>query len=139
MQARAGEGVQILRSILAGGDYLRAAPRDRGLRRRRGGLLLGGDVVRHLTLPTREGSVTLEARRIATIEPRGEAACRIHMRQANVSDAFADKFTHEGYGASEKHNVFDVKWPADELRAAIARMDYGDHFDPLNLETLEDE
>ena len=93
----------------------------------------------YLTLPTRVGSVTLEARRIATIEPTGERACKIHMRRANVSDAFTDRFSHEGYGASEVHNVFEVKWPADVLRNVISHMDDGDHFDPWNLETLENE
>lgn len=106
---------------------------------RRGWLLLGGGAVRYLTLPTRVGSVTLEASRIARIESTGERACKIHMRRVQVSDAFADKFTHEGYGASEAHNVFEVKWDADALRSAIAHMAYGDHFDPWNLETLEDD
>ncbi len=93
----------------------------------------------YLTLPTRVGSVTLEASRIAQIESDGERACKIHMKKANVSDAFTDRFSHEGYGASEVHNVFEVKWPADDLRSTIAQMDDGDHFDPWNLETLKDE
>ena len=95
--------------------------------------------MRHLTLPTRVGSVTLEATRIAQIESTGERACKIHMRQAKGSDAFTDRYSHEGYGASEVHNVFEVKWNADALRNVIAHMEYGDHFDPWNLETLEDE
>jgi hypothetical protein len=95
--------------------------------------------VRYLTLPTRVGSVTLNASRVATIEPTGERACKIHLRKANVPGADADKFTHEGYGASETHNVFEVKWNAGALRNVIAHMADGDHFDPWNLETLEDE
>ena len=95
--------------------------------------------MRHLTLPTRVGSVTLEASRVAGIESAGEKACKIHMKKAKVSDASDDKFTHEGFGASEHFNTFEVKWAADALRNVISHMDDGDHFDPWNLETLEDE
>ena len=95
--------------------------------------------MRYLTLPTRVGSVTLEASSVAGIESTGERACKIHLRKANVPGADADKFTHEGYGASEHHNTFEVKWDADALRNVIAHMDDGDHFDPWHLETLEDE
>ena len=93
----------------------------------------------HLTLPTREGCATLDASRIDTIEPRGENLCRIHMKKPKVSHGVVDKYQHAGYGASEHHDAFEVKMNADELRAAILELDDGDHFDPLNLETLDNE
>ncbi len=95
--------------------------------------------MKYLTLPTRVGSVTLEASRIVGIEEDGERACKIHMKKAKVSDSPADKFTHEGFGASEQFNTFEVKWAADALRNVISHMDDGDHFDPWNLETLKNE
>ena len=95
--------------------------------------------MRHLTLPTRVGSVTLDASRVAGIESTGERLCKIHLKKANVPGGDDDKFTHEGFGASEHHNTFEVKWAADALRNVILHMDDGDHFDPWNLETLENE
>jgi len=100
---------------------------------------MGLNAVRHLTLPTRVGSVTLSASSIAAIESTGERACKIHLKSANVSDPSTDKYHHEGYSAPEHHNTFEVKWDADALRNVIAHMPDGDHFDPWNLETLEDE
>lgn len=95
--------------------------------------------MRYLTLPTRVGSVTLEASSVDGIESTGENTCKIHLRKANVPGADDDKFTHAGYGAPEHHNTFEVKWDAGALGSVIQNMDDGDHFDPWNLETLEDE
>ncbi|KKM00360.1 hypothetical protein LCGC14_1805210 [marine sediment metagenome] len=95
--------------------------------------------MRYLTLPTREGCVTTAAEFIDTVERTGDKTCRIHMKKPQVSHGAADKYQHEGYGASEHHNVVDVKMAAEELRAAILELEDGDHFDPLSLETLDDE
>lgn len=102
--------------------------------------------MRYLTLPTRVGSVTLSANRIATIEPTGEKACTIHMREVTGLGWAEREYSPDGTIKAAKkterdsaHNVFEVKWDAAALRNVIAHMDDGDHFDPWNLETLEDE
>lgn len=81
----------------------------------------------------------MDASCIDRLESTGEATCRIHMKKANVLAAADDKYTHEGYGASEHHNTFEVRWSADALRTVLANMNDGDHFDPWELRTLEDE
>lgn len=102
--------------------------------------------MRYLTLPTRVGSVTLEASSVAGIESTGERACRIHLKEVTGLGWAEREYNPNGTIKAAKktdrdsaHNTFEVKWDADALRNVIAHMGDGDHFDPLNLETLEDE